>query len=59
MARSSIIAIGASAGGVSALCLLASELPETIGVPILVVLHIGAQPSALPKLLSTAGALRA
>lgn len=59
MARSSIIAIGASAGGVSALCLLASELPETIGVPILVVLHIGAQPSALPKLLSTAGPLRA
>ncbi|NDV89542.1 hypothetical protein GTW51_23200 [Aurantimonas aggregata] len=42
MARSSIIAIGASAGGVAALRSLAAALPSTLSAPILVVLHIGA-----------------
>ncbi|WP_051000202.1 chemotaxis protein CheB [Sinorhizobium fredii] len=59
MARSSIIAIGASAGGVRALCSLASELPGTIGVPVLIVLHVGAQQSVLPALLNAAGPLPA
>lgn len=59
MARSSIIAIGASAGGVSALRSLVSGLSETFPAPILVVLHIGAQPSELPRLLSAAGPLPA
>ncbi len=59
MARSSIIAIGASAGGVRALCSLASDLPETIGVPILIVLHVGSQQSVLPALLNAAGPLPA
>ncbi|SEH87337.1 two-component system, chemotaxis family, response regulator CheB [Rhizobium tibeticum] len=59
MARSSIIAIGASAGGVRALCALASELPGTIGVPVLVVLHVGSQQSVLPALLNAAGPLPA
>ncbi|APO68523.1 protein-glutamate methylesterase CheB-type protein [Rhizobium gallicum] len=59
MARSSIIAIGASAGGVRALCELASGLPETIGVPVLIVLHVGSHPSELPALLDAAGPLPA
>lgn len=59
MARSSIIAIGASAGGVSALCALVAGLPEAFPAPILIVLHIGAQPSELPRLLTTAGPLPA
>ncbi|TIX79817.1 MAG: chemotaxis protein CheB [Mesorhizobium sp.] len=59
MARSLIIAIGASAGGVAALRSLAAGLPETIGVPILIVLHVGAQPSELPALLNSAGPLPA
>lgn len=57
MARSSVIAIGASAGGVRALCSLVSGLPEAFPAPILIVLHIGAQPSELPRLLSAAGPL--
>jgi chemotaxis response regulator CheB len=56
---SSIIAIGASAGGVSALCSIVSELPETIEVPVLIVLHVGSQPSELPSLLNAVGPLRA
>lgn len=59
MTRSLIIAIGASSGGVGALRSLASELPETIGVPILIVLHVGSQPSELPALLNVAGRLPA
>ena len=55
----SIIAIGASAGGVKALRALVSELPETFAAAILVVLHVGAQPSALPAILNFAGRLAA
>ncbi len=59
MARSSIIAIGASAGGVAALRSLAAALPSTLSAPILVVLHIGAYRSELPALLNAAGPLSA
>ncbi|WP_080588188.1 chemotaxis protein CheB [Rhizobium hidalgonense] len=55
MTRSSIIAIGASAGGVGALHELAAALPATLPVPVLVVLHIGAHRSELPAILSAAG----
>jgi two-component system, chemotaxis family, protein-glutamate methylesterase/glutaminase len=57
MARSSIIVIGASAGGVAALRSLAAALPETLSAPVLVVLHIGANRSELPALLNAAGPL--
>ena len=55
MERTAIIVIGASAGGVSALLSLTKGLSEPLSVPILVVLHIGAQPSELPDLLNKAG----
>ncbi|SFF29078.1 CheB methylesterase, partial [Sulfitobacter brevis] len=55
MARSSIIVIGASAGGVAALRSLVAALPRTFSAPVLVVLHIGAYRSELPTLLNTAG----
>jgi two-component system chemotaxis response regulator CheB len=59
MVHASIIAIGASAGGVSALQVLAAALPGTFAAPILVVLHIGAHRSELPSLLNAAGPLTA
>jgi two-component system chemotaxis response regulator CheB len=54
-----LIVIGASAGGVSALERLAASLPETLAAPVLVVLHVGAHPSALPEVLSYRGRLPA
>ncbi|WP_258045730.1 chemotaxis protein CheB [Mesorhizobium sp. NBSH29] len=59
MASSSIIVIGASAGGVGALRFLAAALPNTFPAPVLVVLHIGAHRSELPELLNSAGPLPA
>lgn len=59
MARSSIIVIGASAGGVAALRSLVAALPATLSAPVLVVLHIGAHQSELPALLKAAGPLPA
>ncbi|MBA3446436.1 MAG: chemotaxis protein CheB, partial [Pseudaminobacter sp.] len=59
MASSSIIVIGASAGGVGALRFLAAALPDTFSTPVLVVLHIGAHRSEMPKLLNAAGPLPA
>ena len=55
MAQSSIIVIGASAGGVEALRFLASALPDTMSAPVLIVLHIGALRSELPDLLNSVG----
>jgi two-component system chemotaxis response regulator CheB len=54
-----IVVIGASAGGVSALSTLVSQLPLTFPAPILVVLHIGSHPSVLPQILSARGPLPA
>ena len=59
MAQASIVVIGASAGGVSALRALVAGLPEGFSAPILVVLHTGAHPSTLPGLLNAVGALSA
>ncbi|MCA1776818.1 MAG: chemotaxis protein CheB [Loktanella sp.] len=59
MSHPSIIAIGASAGGVVALRTLVEALPKSLSVPVLVVLHIGAHPSSLPALLSAAGSIPA
>ena len=58
-APSGLVVVGASAGGVGALLLLASTLPTTFPWPILVVLHIGGHRSLLPQLLSSRGLLPA
>jgi two-component system, chemotaxis family, protein-glutamate methylesterase/glutaminase len=53
-----VIVIGASAGGVSALKALVSELPPDLGAPILIVVHVAPSgPSLLPEILSRAGPL--
>lgn len=59
MASERIVVVGASAGGVRALQVLASSLPAAFPAPILVVQHIGANPSILPQLLTHAGPLPA
>ena len=59
MERSSIIVIGASAGGVEALRFLVAALPDTLSAPVLVVLHIGAHRSELPDLLNSVGSIPA
>jgi two-component system chemotaxis response regulator CheB len=53
--RRDIIVIGASAGGVSALCRLAADLPPKFPAALLVVLHVGPNTSLLPELLAAAG----
>lgn len=50
-----IVAIGASAGGVTALLALCAALPENFPAAVLVVLHVGRNSSVLPMLLSTHG----
>lgn len=59
MQRFPLIVVGASAGGVAALQLLASALPSTLAAAVLVVLHVGAHRSELPALLNSAGRLPA
>jgi two-component system chemotaxis response regulator CheB len=54
-----LIVIGASAGGVQALRALAAGLPPTLPAAVCVVLHVGANRSALPEILSDAGPLPA
>jgi two-component system, chemotaxis family, protein-glutamate methylesterase/glutaminase len=53
--RSKLVVIGASLGGVSALQRLAADLPPHFPVPVVIVLHIGANSSMLPDLLAAAG----
>jgi two-component system chemotaxis response regulator CheB len=47
-----IIVMGASLGGVPALMQIASVLPDDLPAPVLIVLHVGQQPSILPSLLA-------
>jgi len=55
-----LIVVGASAGGVEALCQLMSRLPGDLPAAILVVLHVSSdRPSVLPRILSSAGPLPA
>lgn len=59
MAKHDIIVIGASAGGVEALCQICAALPRDIRASILVVLHISRGRSMLPEILTRAGRLPA
>jgi two-component system chemotaxis response regulator CheB len=54
-AKSHLVVIGASAGGVSALLELASALPPFFAAPVCMVLHVGNNPSLLPELLRYRG----
>lgn len=55
-----IVVIGASAGGISALQTIVSQLPTDFPAPILVVVHVSSRhESALPKMLDRAGPLAA
>jgi two-component system chemotaxis response regulator CheB len=54
-----VIVVGASAGGVQALNALAAGLPADLPSPVLVVLHVGSDRSALPRLLAASGPLPA
>jgi len=56
---SSIVVIGASAGGIQALLEVIAELPATFAAPVFVVVHVGTGRSVLPTLLSRGGALPA
>jgi two-component system, chemotaxis family, protein-glutamate methylesterase/glutaminase len=59
MANGRIVAIGASAGGVRALQILAAQLTPDFAAPILVVQHVGSYPSVLPSLIARQGPLPA
>jgi two-component system chemotaxis response regulator CheB len=48
---SRVIVIGTSAGGVYALLQLVKGLPSDLDAAVLIVLHVGANPSMLPELL--------
>ncbi len=56
---STIIVIGASAGGVEAIRTVVSALPADLAAAVFVTLHIGAHRSDLPWLLARAGSLPA
>jgi len=53
--RRDVVVMGASSGGVSALLKVAAGLPPQVPAVVLVTLHIGANTSALPVLLSLHG----
>ena len=56
--RTSIIVIGASAGGVEAIRNLVATLPADLDAALFIVLHIGAHKSELPLLLNQWGKLK-
>lgn len=56
---SAVVVIGASEGGVAALCSISAALPANFAAAVFVVLHIGAHKSELPRLLNQLGPLRA
>ncbi|HZI50075.1 MAG TPA: chemotaxis protein CheB, partial [Pyrinomonadaceae bacterium] len=59
MATRDTIVIGASAGGVQALCTLVAGLPANLPAAVFIVLHIRADsPSLLPGILAREAQLR-
>lgn len=52
-----VVVIGTSTGGLEALKAVLSGLPANFPAAVLVVMHVGAHPSALPRLLGTKCAL--
>lgn len=56
MSRTDLVVIGASAGGVEALCSVVKELPADFGAAVLVVMHLG-ESSILPTILNRCGTL--
>lgn len=52
-----IIVIGASSGGLEALRTLLEQLPADLDASVFITMHIGDQPSLLPRLLATATSL--
>jgi two-component system chemotaxis response regulator CheB len=55
-----LVVIGASAGGIEALCDVVADLPDGLPAAVLVVVHLPAtMPSALPRILSRSGPLAA
>jgi two-component system chemotaxis response regulator CheB len=59
MPNQRVFLIGASAGGVDAMKILAATLPEDFPCPILLTLHIGTHRSILHEILERSGPLRA
>jgi len=58
-ASNRVVVMGASAGGIEAVCAVLAGLPADFSLPILVVIHIGPGPSQLPAILSRCGPLPA
>jgi two-component system, chemotaxis family, protein-glutamate methylesterase/glutaminase len=59
MNQRDIVVVGASAGGVRALCSLMAQLPADFPAAVCVVLHVGPRDSNLPDLLGASGPLPA
>lgn len=55
MLHAPLVVVGASLGGVDALQRLTAGLPDAFAAPLLVVLHVGAHRSVLPRLLERKG----
>jgi len=53
-----VVVIGASAGGIQALCRILESLPPHFGAPLLAVIHTGEGPSVLDEVLQRCGGVK-